>query len=87
MRLYRGTHRVEDRPQHILGRIEQGTLADCLAIRAESLVQSVHVDDESEAPEGAVSQLVGRNAEVPVVNVEEPSVHIDEEPVAPSDLV
>src|SRR5947207_8858167 len=86
MPLERGADRVENRAEDILRRRQQRPFADRLAVRPELSVEAVHVNDEPEPPEGPVAELVRRDPEMAVDDVNKPAEHIHEKTVTPPQL-
>lgn len=80
-------YRVEDCPQNVLGCGEQRAFADRLSIRSEFLVERVDVDDETESAESAVSEFVRRDPKMPIDDIDEAAIDVNEEAVTSPEFV
>jgi hypothetical protein len=73
---------IENGAEDVLRGFEKRSLPDSFAVGAELFVEAVDVYDQPKTPERAVAELIGRNPEVAVIDVDEFAKDIDEKPVA-----
>ena len=78
---------IENGPQNILRGCKKLAGPNGLSVGSEFLVEAVNVYDQPEAAECPMAEFIRRDAEVAVIDVDEPPKNIDEKSMSAAYLV